>query len=99
MDSRALIPGVLPGNGLVNLVPATLLANLPQLLLSLAFVAYNGLFTSMLLAQEWQSFGTCRQPLRVSSPKGAQLATRWLTLPYRYSIPLLVGSSAMVSPL
>lgn len=97
VDSRALIRGVLPSHGLSNLVPAVLLANLPQILLSLAYVAYNGLFTSMLLAKEWQSFSMYRQPLRVSKPEGSQISTRWLSLPYRYSIPLLASSSIMAS--
>jgi hypothetical protein len=97
VDSRALIPGVLAGQEISDLVPAALVANLPQLLLSVAFVTYNGLWTGMLLAHEWHTFSTHRQPLRVSVPEGSQLATRWLTLPYRFSIPLLAFSSAMVS--
>ena len=40
-----------------GLLPHVLLANLPQGLLSCLYLIYDGLFTSMLMEQEWQSFG------------------------------------------
>ena len=70
-----------------------LVANLPQVILSFLFVIYNGLFTFMLLADEWNGYAHERQPLRVTSPKGAQRSTYRLQLPYKYGVPL-VGASA-----
>ena len=49
-DSRSLMPGV-PR----NLIEAVLLANLPQLIISIIYLNYNGLLTSMLLSHEWSS--------------------------------------------
>lgn len=67
----------------------------PQLLLSFLYLSYNSLFTSMLLAQEWNGYATCRKALRVTSPKGQQRSTYYLQLPYRYSVPLLLASAAL----
>ena len=49
----------------------------------------------MLLSREWVSFARYRKGLRVHWPRGAQRATYWLSLPYRYSLPLLVASGIL----
>lgn len=72
-----------------------LIANVPQVVLSFLFLLYNGLFTSMLLADEWNSYARERKPLRVTDPKGAQLSTYRLQLPYKYGIPLLIASATL----
>ncbi len=72
-----------------------LLANLPQLLLSFLYFAYNSIFTCMLLAQEWNEYARKRKPLRVTSPVGRQRGSYRLQLPYRYGIPLLIGSGIL----
>ena len=56
---------------------------------------YNRLYTSMLAMHEWDQFGLRRRSLRVSHPSGCQRSTYWLSLPFRYSIPLLVATSVM----
>ena len=70
-------------------------ANLPQVVLSFLFLLYNGLFTSMLLADEWNGYVRERKPLRVTDPKGAQRSTYRLQLPYKYGIPLLTASATL----
>ncbi|KAL8709696.1 MAG: hypothetical protein Q9220_005636 [cf. Caloplaca sp. 1 TL-2023] len=70
-------------------------ANLPQLLLSFIYLAYNDLFTCMLLGQEWSSYAHRRKPLRVTQPKGQQRSTYNLQLPYTYAIPLMMISGAL----
>lgn len=65
-----------------------LIANSPQALLSFLFLTYNGLFTCMLLADEWSGHAKERKTLRVTSPIGQQRSTYRLQLPYKYSIPL-----------
>ena len=65
------------------------------IVLSLVYVSYNGLFTCMLLSREWVSFAWSRKGLRVHWPRGAQRATYWLSLPYRYSMPLLIASGLL----
>jgi len=51
-----------------SVVAMILLANNLQILLSYPYVAYNGVYTCMLLADEWSGYGKQRKPLRVSSP-------------------------------
>ena len=72
-----------------------LVANLPQVVLSFLFLLYNGLFTSMLLADEWNGYARERKPLRVTDPKGAQRSTYRLQLPYKYGVPLLTASATL----
>ena len=76
--------------GSSGIISATLIANLPQVIITFLYFMYNGLFTCMLLSHEWKSYVRERKYLRVSSPKGKQRSTYWLQLPYRYSIPLLI---------
>jgi hypothetical protein len=67
-----------------------ILVNTPQVIVSLMNVLYNGLFTAMMLVTEWNSFSRSRQGLRVTVPTGEQKSNYYLTIPYRYAIPLLV---------
>jgi len=79
-------------NGLILTI---LIANSPQALLSFLFLTYNGLYTCMLLADEWNGYAHKRKPLRVTSPVGEQRCTYRLQLPYRYGIPLLILSGTL----
>lgn len=76
---------------LVNAV----LANVPQLLLSISYLFLNSLCTAMATAREWNSFGTSRKGLRVSQPTGCQRSTYFLQLPYKYGVPLAFWSGIM----
>ncbi|KAL8743097.1 MAG: hypothetical protein Q9184_008155, partial [Pyrenodesmia sp. 2 TL-2023] len=82
-----------PTNG--GLVLPIFVANFPQLLLSFLYLAYNDLFTSMLLCREWTGYAQHRKPLRVSRPRGEQRSTYSLQLPYSYGIPLVLVSGAL----
>lgn len=79
-------------NGIFSMV---FMANVPQLLISVAYFMYNGLLTCMLSAVEYDNYAMERKPLRVSWPRGAQRSTYYLSLPYRYSIPLLIVSAVL----
>lgn len=68
------------------------IANLPQLLLSLSYFVYNSLYTRLCTEKEWNAYGTDYRPLRVTQPQGQQRSTYRLQLPYRYSVPLIVVS-------
>ena len=72
-----------------------LIANIPQLLLSFLFLTYNGLYTCMLLADEWSGYAHERKPLRVTQPRGSQRSTYRLQLPYKYIIPLCIISTVL----
>jgi hypothetical protein len=70
-----------------------LVANSAQVILSAIYFSYNGLFTCMLLGQEWASYAHDRKGLRVTrAPDGAQRSSYFLQLPYRFSLPLMVLS-------
>ena len=57
-------------------------------------ILYNRMYTCMSFSKEWNDFGYRRRPLRVTSPRGAQRSTYFLSLPYRYLIPILSVSVA-----
>ncbi|KAK4031281.1 hypothetical protein C8A01DRAFT_42247 [Parachaetomium inaequale] len=77
------------GSVLCNII----MANSPQAVLSILYFIYNGLFTTLSLATERDSYARNRKGLRVSlSPVGAQRASYYLQLAYRYSLTLLAFS-------
>ena len=78
-----------------GVIPMVLLANTPQLIVSMAYFLYNSLLTSMLLAAEHNDYATHRKPLRVSWPKGQQRSTYYLSLPYKFSLPLIITSALL----
>ena len=79
----------------LDLIPSTILVNLPQLYLSIIYVFYNALITSLLLSKEWTSYSNERKGLRVTNPTGEQRSTYFLTIPYRFSVPLVGVSMAL----
>ncbi|KAF1928320.1 uncharacterized protein M421DRAFT_63465 [Didymella exigua CBS 183.55] len=92
IDTRALIYGDFP----TDMISLVLIANLPQVILSFLYFAYNGTFTAMLLGYEWTSYAYKRKGLRVSHvPSGLQRSTYFLQLPYRFGIPLVVLSGTL----
>jgi len=79
-----------------SLLANSFIANLPQLIFSFLYVAYNSILTSMCLSAEWSGFGNDRKGLRVShSAKLAQRSNHFLSVPYRFAIPL-IGASAIL---
>ena len=78
-----------------NPLGGAVLANTPQVALSIAYLAYNGLFTRMLAEREWSSLSVKFQSLRVSRPKGRQKSSYRLQLPFRWSIPLMFISGLL----
>lgn len=77
------------GDSADNLIHSVLIANFPQLILSVSYFLYNGLFTRLCVEKEWKSYSLDYRPLRVTDPKGDQESTYWLQLPYTYSVPLI----------
>lgn len=79
-----------------SVVSNTLIANIPQLIYSCLYFAVNALLTTMALAEEWSSYAIRRKGLRVSAhPQNAQRCTYFLSLPYRYIMPLLLMSATL----
>ncbi|KAK8094977.1 hypothetical protein PG997_001662 [Apiospora hydei] len=69
-----------------------IVANIGQLILSWCYFAYNSLLTRIHVEKELNLYGLSYKPLRVSFPKGEQVDTWRLQLPYKISIPLLLIS-------
>ena len=78
-----------------DLMYIVLLTNLPQGLLSITYLLYNGVFTCMLMEQEFQTYARRPRRLRVSLPADGQKSTYYLQLPFRYAIPLILASGLM----
>ncbi|KAF2094484.1 hypothetical protein NA57DRAFT_46583 [Rhizodiscina lignyota] len=69
----------------------TLIANSPQLAVSFLYLFYNNILTREVVADEWIRFlrKDGKKPLRVSSPIGMQRSSYFLSLPWKYSGPLM----------
>lgn len=87
---------LLSGQGApMTLLTSILLANVFQLFFSGLYYLYNGVISCMVVADEWAKYSTHRKALRVSYPVGAQRSSYFLSLPYKYGIPLLATSSLL----
>ncbi|KAH7053276.1 hypothetical protein B0J12DRAFT_750733, partial [Macrophomina phaseolina] len=69
-----------------------LIANLLQFLLSVLYVALNGLFTTLPLVQERSRYAHHRAALRILESHCSQRSTYFFQPPYRLGIPLMVFS-------
>lgn len=75
-----------------GMLESVILANVPQLVVTMCYYCYNAVLTSMLAAAEYSSYGIERKGLRVTWPisSSQQRSTYWLSIPYRYSVPVLL---------
>ncbi|KAJ5095258.1 hypothetical protein N7532_007549 [Penicillium argentinense] len=75
-----------------TMLSAVVVANVPQLIVTMSYYCYNAVLTSMLATGEYSSYGEKRKALRVTWPvKGSQQrSTYWLSVPYRYATPILI---------
>ncbi|KAK3339648.1 hypothetical protein B0T25DRAFT_523385 [Lasiosphaeria hispida] len=85
----------LPTTDPAGLVSNVLLANLPQLILSVLYIIYNVMISAFLVQREFSKMCSVRKPLRVSEPIGIQRSSYFISLPLRYGIPLYVSSGVM----
>lgn len=72
-----------------------IVANLPQLVVSVNAVLYNNAWIKMLLAAEFARFASVRQYLRVSKPRGGQRSTYWLSLPFSFAGPIMIAMAVL----
>ncbi|CAG8977573.1 hypothetical protein HYALB_00008349 [Hymenoscyphus albidus] len=77
---------------LMNLVS---IANLPQVIVSCLYFAYNTVYTCMVSSDEWSRFSTHQKALRTTMPKGQQRSTYWLSLPWTFALPLSAASATL----
>ncbi|ORY71967.1 uncharacterized protein BCR38DRAFT_418535, partial [Pseudomassariella vexata] len=87
----------LPRKDPAGLISNVLLANLPQLVISILYLAYNAMLTTFLVQREFSllHLENKRKPLRVSEPVGIQRSSYFISLPLRYGVPLYVTSGIM----
>ncbi|CAG8303123.1 unnamed protein product [Penicillium salamii] len=79
-----------------NILLTSWLANSPQLLLSIFYLAANRICTSLCFAREWNDHALHRKALRVTRPQGnEQRSTYFLQLPYRWAVPLTIMSGLL----
>ncbi|KAH6877091.1 hypothetical protein B0T10DRAFT_552213 [Thelonectria olida] len=69
-----------------------LLANIPQLVLSVAYIQLNTILTKLCMAREWARMGVAYRPLRVTEPRGEQTSTYRLQMPYSWGIPCIISA-------
>ena len=75
-------------SGPAGVILAVLLANLPQIILSFLYFAYNGLFTCMLLAEEWSGYASKRRFLsHVTNRRAAKHLPFATAVSLRYPTP------------
>jgi hypothetical protein len=70
-------------------------ANMWQVIVSFLYLAYNALLTCMLVGDEWSRFATHRKTLRVTHPRGIQRSTYFVSMPYKYGIPLMIANTVL----
>ncbi|KAL5050120.1 hypothetical protein BDW71DRAFT_195051 [Aspergillus fruticulosus] len=93
VNAQALIKG---DSWPTSMISNTIIANIPQLIFSTLYFIFNGVITTMTLAAEWSTYAISRRGVRVSwNPQYAQRSSYFLSLPYRYAIPLM-GTSAIL---
>lgn len=79
-----------------DLISNVLIANIPQLVFSVLYFMSNSVLTNMTLAGEWDNLALERKGLRVSTrPRGNQRSTHFLSLPWRFAIPLIIHSALL----
>lgn len=76
-----------------SLPACVLLSNMFQIWVSFLYIFYNNILTRQLVADEWTRFlqPSGKKPLRVSQPEGMQRSSYMLSLPFTYSVPLMLS--------
>ena len=75
LDCMVELPGISP-------MQTSLLSNAPQLIISIIYTTINGMWTAMMVGNEWNGYGLRRKGLRTTEPVGQQRSTYWLSLPW-----------------
>jgi len=73
-----------------GIVGASIISNLPQLVLSTLYLLFTSLISRIVQAKEWALMSVSYQPLRVNEPKANQVSPWLFQLPLFYLIPLQV---------
>jgi hypothetical protein len=66
-----------------------------QVVVSFLYLAYNALATCMLVSDEWSRFTSHRKSLRVTHPRGIQRSTYFISMPYKYGVPIMFANTVL----
>ncbi|CAI6331455.1 unnamed protein product [Periconia digitata] len=92
----AIDPRTMIDIGSPNVLANALVANSAQLAVSVFYFSYNSLFTNMVLGYEWATYAYQKKGLRVTTQaKGDQRSSYFLSLPYRFALPMMIASGLM----
>ncbi|KAI1377152.1 hypothetical protein F4677DRAFT_454255 [Hypoxylon crocopeplum] len=84
----------LPREDPAGLILNVLLANLPQLIVSILYIFYNAMLSTFLVQLEFsRMYRKQRKTLRVSEPRGIQRSSFFISLPLCYGIPFYLSSA------
>ena len=79
----------------LTLYKSLLLVNSWQFAVSVLYLLINYVLSTFLLADEWDGYLTTRKTLRVSAPEGIQRSSYFLSMPFKYSLPLIATMSIL----
>ncbi|KAI0186899.1 hypothetical protein EV127DRAFT_410850 [Xylaria flabelliformis] len=87
----------LPRRDPLGLVLNVLIINSPQLLFSVMYTLYGAIITTFLVQREFSLLYSSlyRKTLRVSEPIGIQRSSYFISVPFRYGIPLNLFSALL----
>lgn len=75
----------------LSLLYHIIIANAPQIGLSIWYLSFNNFLTSLSIVREWNGFSKAKKALRVSQDaSGSQISTRFLSLPTLDSACLMI---------
>jgi hypothetical protein len=74
---------------LKGFIEQNLVVNMWQVILSIVYVAHNAILSTLWTAKEWTGYAKRQKALRVSRPTGGQRSTYFISMPLRYSLPLM----------
>lgn len=85
----------LPRKDPAGLISNVLVANLPQLIVSILYMLLNTMLSTFMVQREFSKMNSRRKPLRVSEPTGIQRSSYFISLPLRYGVPYYATSGLM----
>ncbi|KAF2804655.1 uncharacterized protein BDZ99DRAFT_502510 [Mytilinidion resinicola] len=85
----------MPKYGTQGFIANVIWANMWQVIISFLYLAYNALLTCMLVSDEWSGYATDRKTLRVTHPRGIQRSSYFVSMPYKYGIPLMAANTTL----
>jgi hypothetical protein len=66
-----------------------------QFAASMLYVQSNALFSCIFANREWHHYALERKPLHVTEPYGLQRSSYYISMPWRFGIPLMSSSAVL----